>query len=144
MGHGGDAADAVAKLEDAAFPWGEAFVEISVHLGVLLLAAQILQKIRVIAQHIHQGQGAAVPAGVNVVRQGNILGALLLAAEMHQYLILHAAGGIGGKAGTLGRVEGGDPLDQPNGADGDQVLLIRPLGIVFLGGLMPVKVACGA
>ena len=58
---------------------------------------------------------------------------------MHQYLVFHAAGGVGGKPCALGCVEGGDALDEPDGADGDQIFLIGTLGVVFFGGLMPVK-----
>ena len=56
---------------------------------------------------------------------------------MHQNLIFHTPGGIGGQPGPLGAVKAGDPLDQPDGADGDQILLVRGNGVVFFGGLMP-------
>jgi hypothetical protein len=45
--------------------------------------------------------------------------------------IFNAAGGIGGEPGTLFRIEAGDALDKPNGADGDKILLITALGVVF-------------
>ena len=50
---------------------------------------------------------------------------------MHQDLIFHAPGGIGGKPCPFGGIEGGDAFDQADGADGDQILLVRGLGIVF-------------
>ena len=46
--------------------------------------------------------------------------------------IFHAPGGVGSQPGAFGRIECGDPLDQTDGAHGDQILLIRGLGIVFL------------
>ena len=54
---------------------------------------------------------------------------------MHQDLIFHAAGSVGGQSCPLGRIKGGDPLDQTDGADGDQILLVGRLGIVFLVGV---------
>jgi len=58
---------------------------------------------------------------------------------MHEDLIFHAPCGVGCQARAFGRIKGGDPLDQTNGSNGDQILLIRRLGVVFFGGLMPVK-----
>ena len=45
--------------------------------------------------------------------------------------IFYAAGCIGGQSGSLGRVKGGNSFDQADGSHGDQILLIRGLGIVF-------------
>ena len=69
----------------------------------------------------------------------NISFPFLARPKAHEDLIFNAPGGIGCQTRPFGRVKGGDPLDQPNGANGYQILLIRRLGVVFLGGLMPVK-----
>ena len=45
--------------------------------------------------------------------------------------IFNAPGGVGGKPCALGTVEGRDGLDEANGADGDQILLIARQGVVF-------------
>ncbi len=45
--------------------------------------------------------------------------------------ILHTPGGIGSKPRPFGRIKGGDALNEADGSYGDQVLLIRSLGIVF-------------
>ena len=45
--------------------------------------------------------------------------------------IFHAAGGISTQPSTFGGIEAFDALDQPDGADGDQVFLIGILGVVF-------------
>ena len=100
------------------------------------LCSHLLQKIPILTDHIHQRQRRPITAALNIVRQGYILGALTLGPKVHQDLIFHTSGGIGGKAGTFGAVKGGHRLDQTDGADGDQILLIRRLGIVFLEGLM--------
>ena len=54
---------------------------------------------------------------------------------MHQDLIFYAPGGVGGQAGAFGGIKGGDSLDEPDGADGDQILLIGSIGIVFFARL---------
>lgn len=48
------------------------------------------------------------------------------------YSIFHAPGSIGCQPGTLGGVEGGNAFDQSDGSNGDQVLLVGRLGVVFL------------
>ena len=45
--------------------------------------------------------------------------------------IFYTPGRIGAQPCPLAAVKGRDPLDQPNGADGDQILLIRCEGIIF-------------
>ena len=52
---------------------------------------------------------------------------------MHKDLIFNAPAGIGSQAHVLVRLEGGDSLDQPDGTNGDQIVLISGLGIVLLG-----------
>ena len=51
--------------------------------------------------------------------------------EVHQDLIFHAAGSVGGQADSFVRVEACDRLDQPHRADGDQILLVHVLRIVL-------------
>ncbi len=46
--------------------------------------------------------------------------------------IFHAPGGVGRQPCPLGDIKGCDALDQSDGADGDQVLLVRGLGVIFL------------
>ena len=45
--------------------------------------------------------------------------------------IFHTPGGIGCQPGAFGRIECRDAFDQPDGPDGDQILLICRLGIIF-------------
>ena len=47
------------------------------------------------------------------------------------YSIFNTPGGVGGQPGALLRVKAGDPLDEADGADGDEILLIGALGIVL-------------
>ena len=55
------------------------------------------------------------------------------AAPLREDSIFNAPGGIGGQPGPLGGVEAGDALDEADGSDGNQVLLIGALGVVFFG-----------
>ena len=54
---------------------------------------------------------------------------------MHEDLIFHAAGRIGGQPRAFGRIKGGNALDEPDGTNGDQILLIGGLGVVLLVGV---------
>ena len=47
--------------------------------------------------------------------------------------IFNTTGCVSGESGPFGRVEAGDSLDQPNGADGDEVVLVGVLGVIFFG-----------
>ena len=98
--------------------------------------AHPFQKILLIADHIHQRQRRPVVARFYVIGKGHILAGLPLGPEIHQDLVFHTAGGIGGQPCALGWIKGGDALDQPDGTDGYQILLVRNLGIVFFEELM--------
>ena len=87
------------------------------------------------SNHIHQLQGVALFVRLDGVREGYLPLELFLAAEVHEDLIFDAPGGVGGQTRPLLRVEAGDALDEPDGADGDQVLLVGALGVVFFGRL---------
>lgn len=47
------------------------------------------------------------------------------------YSIFNTPGGIGGQTGSFGGVKGTDAFHQPDGSDGNQILLVRGLGVVF-------------
>ena len=57
---------------------------------------------------------------------------LAVGAEVHQYLVLNAAGGVGGQPTRLGP-EGLHRLDESQRADGHQVVLLHPVLGVLLG-----------
>ena len=50
---------------------------------------------------------------------------------MHQDLIFNTSAGVGGEADALVGAEGVHRLDEADGADGDQILLIGCLRVVF-------------
>ena len=46
--------------------------------------------------------------------------------------ILNTSRGVGGESCAFGVVKGRDGLDEADGADGDQILLVGSLGVVLL------------
>lgn len=46
--------------------------------------------------------------------------------------ILNTAARIGGQPHVLIRLKGGDALDQPYGANGNQIVLVSGLGVILL------------
>jgi len=66
------------------------------------------------------------------VAHGDILGGLFLVAEVHEDFIINAPGRIGRQPSALAHIESINGLDKPNGAHGDQVVLVYAVGVVFL------------
>ena len=52
-------------------------------------------------------------------------------AEIHQYFIFNTPAGIGSKPDLLIRLECGNALDQPDGSDGNQIVLVAIGGVIF-------------
>ena len=125
------AAQAVAQGDDRLFARRKDLFHDGAQLAVQLACAEILEKILLRADRVHEGQRAAVPPGLDAVRERNILRALSLRTKIHQDLIFYASGSIGRQSRALTGVEGRDAFDEPNRADGDQILLIGGLCIVF-------------
>jgi len=102
------------------------------HLDAGVPQVKILQHGVVHLDYIHKGERVAVSLRIQTVGQGHFPLQLALAAEIHEDLVFDAAAGIGGKPYIFVRLEGGDPLDEADGADGNEVVLISALGVVFL------------
>ena len=131
----GIATEAVAQADDHSLLLGQAGVHGANHPLNGLPPAEGFQQVLVIADHIHQRQRGSVGAGFDIIRQGYVLTGFSLAAKMHENFIFHTSGSVGGQLCALGAVKGRDAFDQPDGADGNQVLLIRYDGVVFLARL---------
>ena len=54
-------------------------------------------------------------------------------AKVHQNFILHAFGSVGREPRTLFRAVARNALDETDGADGDEIVLLVRLGVVFFG-----------
>ena len=132
LGAGREAVQAVALGDDVPLSPVQALPHAPAHLGAGLPGVQLLQHVVIHADHVHERQGVAVAVGIQGVGQGHLGGQLPPGAEVHEDLVLNAPAGIGGQPDVLLRLEGGDALDEPDGADGDQVILVPALGVVLL------------
>ena len=74
------------------------------------------------AQHVGQQQLLAVPVGVQGLVKADLRALGGIFPQVHEDLILDAAGGVGGQLDVLVGPKGVDGLDEADGADGDQVL----------------------
>ena len=127
------AAQAVPQADDVGFPFRQAGIHTPAHPLAGVPEIQLLQHVVVHLHHVDEGQGVAVPLRVQAVGQGQFSLGLPLGSEVHQDLVLNASGRIGGQAHLFLRIEGGHPLDQPDGSDGNQVVLVPVLGVILLG-----------
>ena len=128
-------ADTEAEHDNLLFLVAEALLHRPTNLLQPLPGCDRLQKIRLLPHHIHQRQRRSIGAGFYHIRQGHILAGLALGTKMHQDLIFHTPGGVGSQPCPFGNIKGGDPLDQSDGANGYQILLLRRVGVVFLVGV---------
>ena len=136
LGQGDRAAQPIPQADDLGLPGGQTFPHQAADPQGAVPVVDVVQHGVIHPHHVHQLQGVALFVGVDGVGEGHLALELLLAAEIHQDLIFNAPGGVGGQPGALRRVKAGDPLDEADGPNGDQVLLIGALGIVFLKGLL--------
>ena len=133
LGQGDSSPQTVAQADDFRLPGGEALPNQLVEPQGVVPVVEVLQHGVIHTHHIDQLQGIALLVVFNGVRQRDLPLELLLAPEVHEDFIFNAPGGIGGKPGPLGGVKAGNALDEANGANGDQVLLVGALGVIFFG-----------
>ena len=131
LGEGSLLVEAVAQLDDVGLPGGEAGVHALPHPLAGVPQVQVFQHGVVHAHYVHQGQGIALWVSVQAVGEGQLSLGLPLGAEVHENFVFNAAAGVGGQAHIFVPLEGGHPLDEPNGANGDEIVLISRLGVVF-------------
>ena len=129
----GAAPQAKAQVHDLPLPVGEA-----VHrrqeqrlLGAFLDRAA--GDIRLGAEDIREHELIAVPVGVQRFVDGDLSPLVLDLAEVHQDLVLDAAGGIGGQLDVFLRAEGIHRLDETDAPDGDQILQTDTGGFKLAG-----------
>ena len=131
LGAGNLPVQTVAEGDDLRLPLGQTAVHAAADLGAGVLGIQILQHVVVHADDVHQGEGVAVPVGVDGVGQGHIPLVFPLASEVHENLVLHAPAGIGCQPDVFIRLEGGNPLDEPDGPNGDEIILVAGLDVIL-------------
>lgn len=129
----------IAQLHHQPFLFRQTFRDSLPQCRDPLPGADGFQQVLIPADHIHQRKCRSIRPRFDIIRQRYILRTLFLRSKMHQYLVFHTPGGISGQPCPLGCIKCSDSFYQPNRSNGDQVLLIRSLCVVFLGGLMPAE-----
>lgn len=97
----------------------------------VFLVLQLLQHGVLLAHHVAEVQGISLRPRLDGVRQRHLALQLPLRPKMHQDLIFNTSAGVGGEADALVGAERVHRLDQSDGADGDQILLIVRLRVVL-------------
>ena len=123
LGQGDGAPQPVPQADDLGLPGGQALVHQAAEPEGRVPVVEVLQHGVIHPHHVHQLQGVPLLVRVDGVREGDLPLKLLLAAEVHEDLIFDTSGGICGQTDVLIHLEGGDALDQADGADGDEVVL---------------------
>ena len=83
-------------------------------------------------ENIRKKQLVALEIGVEGLVEGDFALELGGAPQIHQDFILDAARGIRRELDVLVRTEGVDRLDEPDGADGDEIVLVDARVLKFL------------
>ena len=133
LGAGTPAIEAVALLNDVHFPLRQALLYQLPEPGVGILGVQRLHHGVLYSHHVQKEQAVAILVSFQRIGEGYFPLKLSLGTEMHKDLIFDASRRIGGQPGPLLRVVTGDPFDQSDGANGNQVLLVSGLGVILLG-----------
>jgi len=102
----------------------------------ILPGVQLLQQVLVPRHHILKRQRPSLGPRLDQLRQRHIRAALPPGTKIHQDLIFNTPGSVGCELDILIHPVGADGLDQADGANGDQVLLLRFGGVVFFARLM--------
>ena len=139
LGVGDMAVETVAAADDISLPWIQTVLHGAAYLKAVFLILQVGKEGVVSTHHVQEIQCVAASVGFDGVGEGDFALKFALRAEVHQYFVFDAATGIGGKADVFVAAEGVDGFDKADGADGDEIILIVGLGVILLGGLMPVK-----
>lgn len=123
--------ESVAQGNNSSFPLIQALFDTLPHPETGISGIQFFQHIVIHANGIHQRQRVPVSVTVNGIGQRYLPLRFTLSPKVHQNLIFNTAGRISGKAYLFVRLKGTDPLDETDGSNGDQIILISIGGIVF-------------
>ena len=85
-----------------------------------------------ICQNVLEREGVAVLVCVDGIAHEDVLRKFAPAAEVHEDFIFNAPARIGSEFGALFAVEGGNGLNEPDGPDGDEIVLILEAGVILL------------
>ena len=113
-----------AKVHDAALAFGKVRQRL---FQQFLLDAALDAPVHGVAirpQNVRKKQFVSLEVGVERLVKGNFALEFRCPPQIHQDLVLDAARGIRRELDVLVRAKGIDCLDEPDGADGDQIVLI--------------------
>ena len=127
------AAQPIAQGDDLSLPGRQAGLDALPHFFTGVPGVQFFQHIVIHRDYVHQGERVPVASRLQRLGERDLSLQLLLGPKMHQDLIFNTPAGIGGQPDVFVRLKGGDPLDEADGANGDQVVLVPGLGVVFFG-----------
>lgn len=119
-------ADAEAQPHDELLPLGQVGDAVEKQILLRLLLDVPVDAVGIAAQNIGEEQLVAVPIDVEGLVDGELVAQLGIFAQMHENFVLDAAGGIGRKLDVPGGAKGVDRLDEPDGADADEILDPHP------------------
>lgn len=122
----------VAQQNDLALARRKTGLHRVVQLPHLHAQVDVLQNVVVRRDGVEQRQRVAVLVGIDRVVQRHVLRRLFRAAEEHQNLIFNAPRSVARKPNALCRVEAVHSLDEPHRANGNEVVAVIFIGIVFL------------
>ena len=121
----------VPQQDQLPFPRRQPLDELPQPPGLVLLFAPVLHA-EAVLQHIGEGEGRVFLSGIKSLLKREGGGVLPLPPEVHPERVFDAPAGISGEARPAGGVEGVHGFHQANGADGNQIVLLRGESIVFL------------
>ena len=132
LGPGLTSAQPVALADDVRLPFRQALLHQLPHPDLALPGVQVVQHRVLHPDYIHEGEVVAVLVCLQGLGEGDLTLELFLATEEHEDLIFYTPCSIRRQPDIFLRLIAGDALNQPDGADGDQVVLVYGLGVIFL------------
>ena len=132
LGEGFRAPQAVAELYYLRLTFAKDAVHVFAQAQAGLAVPDALSHVVLLRDDVHERKCVPIPVHVYGLRQRHIPCRLFQSTKVHQYLIFTAAGGICGEADAFFGAIGVDAFDEADGADGDEVIGVVGLGVVFL------------
>ena len=119
----------VPQQQNLPLPGGQGIQQLTRPADVVLRLAGILHA-ETVLQHIRQRQ-SRIPVRFQCFLQGNRAAGFAVPPELHPDLIFDAPAGIGGEPRLACGIKGIYCFHQPDGTDGNKIILITGQGIVF-------------
>ena len=131
LGLGQPPVQPVPPPQDVRLPLCQLFRDQPAQQRPILFVLQLLQHGVLLAHHVAEIQGIPLGARLQRVAERHLPLHLPLRPKMHEDFIFNTSAGVGRQLDAPVGAKGVHRLDEPYGADGDQILLIGRLGVVF-------------